>query len=501
MTVSLTGRSQAPLITWVQRAGGGCDNIGVALDPAGALCVKGTHARPATFGDTVLVNPGIFLAKYEPNGNLIWARQAVDTVGSEGGRLAVDAAGNIYFSGGFYDKATFGSITLTNRGQGDVFLAKCDRSGQVLWARQAGGPGPDAAEGVAVDDDGNIYVTGGFGGTASFGGTNLSSVGGTDLFLAKYAPGGALLWVAQAGGPADDHGRTPVIDAAGNLFVTGEYDGLVTFGTNTFAGGSESPFLAKYDRSGRLLWAKPGGGGGLAADAQTNIYARGTFSGTLVIGGTTLISRGGEDMYVCKYNDEGDVLWLRQAGGLADDDTEGLAVDSVGNCYLTGRVWGNAAFDGWTLTNDRPMTVFVAKYTAVGQIAWVATIAQCDEDMGSNIAVDRSGICYTGNPFAGAARVGKTKLRNADGWDLAIARLGGIPATLRIANITVSSHVTLTVEGEVGSDLALEYASRLPESRPWIELTNLFLPASPHLIFDFDPPQSSNRFYRAVELP
>src|SRR5207253_7866717 len=139
----------------------------------------------------------VFIAKYDSAGNVLWAKQAGGSDFDSGQALAVDTGGNSYLSGVFTGTAGFGGITLSNSG-GAHFLAKYNNAGAVLWAQQVNG-GPDDGTGVvAVDAAGNSYYTGWFSGTAAFGNTNLTSSGLDDLFGAKYDTAGHQPWVKQA---------------------------------------------------------------------------------------------------------------------------------------------------------------------------------------------------------------------------------------------------------------------------------------------------------------
>jgi len=161
---------------------------------------------------------------------------------------------------------------------------------------------------------------------------------------------------------------------------------------------------------------------------------------------------------------------------------------------------GDATFDSFTLTNTGNMTVFVANYTPTGTVTWVKAVAHCDEDMGGSGTVDGSGIIYMANAFSGTVQIGNTLLSNADGWYLAITRLGGTPAALSFteARLLTGTSVRLTIEGAVGSNVRLECATSLANSNQWMPLTNFFLPSSPYLFIDSHPLSSGNRFYQAV---
>jgi hypothetical protein len=147
------------------------------------------HSPTITFGSYTLTNAGqddIYLAKYKADGNVLWAKSVGETGYDWANSVVVDISGNPYITGGFNSSTiTFGSYTLTNTGNTDMFLAKYNTTGNVLWANNAEGTGLEIAYSDAVDNSGNIYVTGVFYPTIAFGSYTLTNTGNTDIFLAK----------------------------------------------------------------------------------------------------------------------------------------------------------------------------------------------------------------------------------------------------------------------------------------------------------------------------
>jgi len=150
-----------------------------------------------------------------------WATKAGGIFTDEGRSLAVDDGGNIYVTGTFAGTATFGSYTLYSSGENDIFVAKMDATGIWQWAIQAGGGSDDSGYRITIDDAGNSYVTGYFEDTATFGSYTLYSSGYDDIFVAKIDEDGNWLWATKAGGTYWDKGNGITIDDAGNSYVTG----------------------------------------------------------------------------------------------------------------------------------------------------------------------------------------------------------------------------------------------------------------------------------------
>ncbi|UOG76498.1 SBBP repeat-containing protein [Hymenobacter tibetensis] len=279
------------------------------------------------------------------------------------------------------------------------------RAQTFQWNQQAGGPGADEGRSVAVDEQGNAYVTGVFRGTATFGTTpnqvslvstppTSGTVATADVFLAKYAPSGTLLWARRGGGPGTEEANSVALDAQGGATVIGSFSGAATFqtgGPSTMpvltSAGADDLFLVKYDATGALLWARSIGsastsaesGYAVATDSVGNSYITGEFRDTPVFGGgtATLNSAGATDVVVAKYSPVGTLLWARRGGSSETDAGRAIAVDRTGACVVTGSFRGTATFEG--AEGSIPVVIrarsgsaaaFVVKYDANGAPLW-----------------------------------------------------------------------------------------------------------------------------------
>jgi len=249
----------------------------------------------------------IYVAKLDPSGTWLWAVQAGGTNTDEGYDIAVDGSGNAWVTGRFRDTATFGSQSLTVSGSDDIFVAKLDPSGNWLWAVQAGGTADDWGWGIVVDGSGNAYVTGYFNRTATFGSQSLTVSGNSDIFVTKLDPNGNWLWAVSAGGGRSDMGYDIAVDSSGNAWVTGYFNQTATFGSHTLIAVAEFDiFAAKLDTSGNWLWAasaggiKPDAGRGIAVDGSGIAYVTGWFEGTVTFGSHTLTPNRYHDIFVAK---------------------------------------------------------------------------------------------------------------------------------------------------------------------------------------------------------
>ena len=241
-----------------------------------------------------------------------WATKAGGTSSDKGRAIIMDDAGNSYVTGIFGGSATFGSFSVTSSGSFDIFVAKMDEEGNWLWATQAGGTSWDEGTGITIDDVGNIYVTGYFRDTATFGSYSIYSSGEEDIFVAKMDVGGDWLWASKAGGTYIDYGCEIMIDVAENIYVTGFFDISANFGSNS------------------------------------------------------INSNGWKDVFVAMIDAAGDWFWVTHAGGSNNDFSSGIALDEAGNSYVTGEFYDNATFGYHPITGVGVWDIFVAKLDTGG---------------------------------------------------------------------------------------------------------------------------------------
>lgn len=371
-----------------------------------------------TFGSTTLTNTGsadIFIVKYDANGNVLWAKSIGGSIGGgEGGSsVSADANDNVFLTGNFYSPTiTFGSTTLTNAGYYDMFIAKYDTNGNALWAKSAGGINGDYGSSVSADANGNVFVTGGFSSpTISFGTTTFTKSGVSKVFVVKYDANGNVLWAKSAEGWASfDAPYSVSADAGGNVLVTGAFESsVITFDSITLInGGGGNSFIAKFDSTGNILWAKSSHGTGsdeinsVCSDENGNAFVTGWFdSPTLTFGSTTLINSGIYNIFTAKYDVYGNILWARSAGGSGDD--EGCSVSSDGtNVFVSGKFLSSSlTFGSFILTppigSSDPM--FLVKYDANGNPLCASALASGGGNNNS-VSADLLGNAYVGSDFA-----------------------------------------------------------------------------------------------------
>lgn len=409
------------------------EGIAISVDAVGNSYTAGYFAGTVSFGAAQLTSSGsydIFITKYDPSGNCLWTKQAGGSGFDCGKCISVDPAGNIYIAGTFRSKASFGNIQLTGNGSDDIFLAKYDPDGNCVWAELAGGNNQDDCLGITIDNSGCSYITGYFQDTASFGPVKLLSPGSRDIYIAKYDAHGNCLWAEQTGGGNQSTGLSISLDPLRNIYITGSFQGPGKFGAAQFnSNGKSDIFIAKYDSTGNWIWTRKAGGPaqdvgyGIAVGENGSSYVTGLFEGPAQFGFKQLKGFGKADIFIAKYDSGGNCLWAKQAGESGGEFGRGISIDSKGNSYITGSLQGTALFDTIHLTSTSGIQIFIAKYDKDGKCLWAEQAGNnAENNWGNSIAVDSKGSSYITGRFQGQAAFGTFQLNGNCRFDTFIAR-------------------------------------------------------------------------------
>ncbi|HEY1200401.1 MAG TPA: SBBP repeat-containing protein [Niastella sp.] len=295
------------------------------------------------------------------------------------------------------------------------------------WAKYFDNPGQLDPSEVDVDAAGNVYSTGYFSGTADFdpgSGTRLlTSKGGNDIYITKSDASGNLLWAKSVGGKLSDFSFGIKTDAAGNVYITGNFIDTVDFDPGTgeqIQIGSTEPlqyymFILKLDTDGNYVWVKSltgnksGYSAAIAIDGTGNVYTTGNFNGITDFDpgpATYNLNAGGTgfnpDIFILKLDASGNYVWAKNIGNSSNNMGSGIAVDAVGNVYTTGYFTGTVDFDPGTgiqnlssVDND----IFILKLDAAGDYVWAKQIGASGTQRGEGIAVDASQNVYSTGTF------------------------------------------------------------------------------------------------------
>ena len=291
-----------------------------------------------------------------------WAFTAGGDSTEAGYDIAVDQAGYSYVTGYYVGEPQFGNRRLKAFGRFDLFVSKIDPDGNLVWTNGSGGKDFDFGHGIAVDSDGFVYVTGHIYDDPMFGTTQLVSHGFGDLLVAKLDPDGNYVWAVRGGGGGHDLGRDIVVDSSGNIYVIGTFQSEATFGNDKLTTkGRDDVFVTKLNNDGSYVWTRQFGsadgdneGYGIDVDAAGNVYISGSFGETMQFGDISRKAAGSRDLFAAKLDSDGDVTWVYTAGGEEKERGRGIKVAADGHSYVTGSIRGTATFA--TQSGDKVLT-------------------------------------------------------------------------------------------------------------------------------------------------
>ena len=389
----------------------------IAVDSGGNIYVTG-HTDGSVSG----TNPGLdwaWLRKYDRDGTRLWTQELESDKDDISFGVTTDSAGNVYITGG-----TDGALEGSNAGSSDAWVAKYDTSGTRQWLEQFGSINNEYSSSVAVDADGNVYISG------------YTNEGNGDAWVAKYDSSGDRLWFEQFDFGDSEASKDIAVDSAGNIYVTGSIRVEDT---------QYDTWIVKYNSNGARQWRKQLDS---ASDSFSSIAVDST--GNIYVSGETESIRGSdrrEDAWIAKYDTDGDRQWWEELGVTTERTRSyGVAVDRDDNPYITGQITSeiDAAARVWAINP------FVAKYDGLGNRQWIQQLGS-SEDRSTSWGIDVDG---DGNVYVGGNTEDDFGASNAGHLDAWLAKLA--PDTPNsLPDIVNNKELTLNEGGSatISSDL------------------------------------------------
>ena len=430
--------AQTPAWLWAENSNGGDweNGVGISIDTANHLYLSGRAAGTVTFGGTTITtscgsysdNP--IMGELDTAGNAIWLNTYEYSCGND-------------YTEGFgrdnYDN-TYSTGIIGSNCCG-MFVDKYDKNGNLKWPLPLGSNSGSAGLGVAADNAGYVYVCGTEGsGTVTVGSVSMPYTGSSQsIILFKLDSLGNAIWGRAINGATtidgDDQARDVIVDNKGYIYVIGDYTGSPVFGTLTAPASTADKnfFLAKYDTAGNLIWLNTvndawatddfGGTSGVVIDSCGNLYVTGLFANTSYFGANfSLTSAGGQDMFVARCDNNGNWQWVQSAGGASDDQGQAIAIDKNSDIYVAGySTSGGLNFGNGVSTSSGD--IFVAKYSNGNGAAQWAQSATANSGVGA-ITVDKSKYVYVyGSIGGGSATFGNITLTLSSTQNIVLAKL------------------------------------------------------------------------------
>ncbi|NBS69642.1 hypothetical protein EBT31_12120, partial [bacterium] len=367
-----------------------------------------------------------------------WSRSPisaeVSTTSSYGEAVTADNNGNTFQAVVYKGSISFGSHTV-NAASPTTYayaIVKFNSEGDAQWVANAGS-GIGNISGMAADNNGNLYMTGWFSGSITFGSTTLTSVGTSDVLVVKLNNSGAWVWAKRFGGTGDSKGGGIDTDAAGNVYVNGSFRSMTIDSTVLTSVGLDDLFVMKLDSTGSFIWVSKVGGTGneyiqptgnnLAVDTAGNSYVVGDAGvDPVTVNGTTLTGSGGADLLIAKFDSSGAAIWGARAGSTLSDQMNGVVIDAQGNAFITGLIRGTATFGSTTLTSYGARDGFIAKINSAGVWQWATSFGSAGNEYVYGVAVDQEGGPAIVGSFTSTFTIGATTLTTSGRDDGLVAK-------------------------------------------------------------------------------
>jgi ankyrin repeat protein len=366
-----------------------------------------------------------FVACVDPGGHPRWVGEL--SGGLQGSpAVAVDGQGGAFVVGSFDGQVTVGGKSLSGHARSDIFLARFDPSGQVLWARAYGGEFFESARAVAVDPQGSFYVTGTYQYDFDLGGgQRLSNSKIYDIYVAKFSADGAAMWSQSfhATGGTETRGNGVALGPSGDVYVTGLLQGGARVDSIRDPGGSnDSAFVARLSGGGgaarwfkRLPATGAASGIAIAVDGAERVFVAGDFENTMTVGSETLTSAGQSDAFLASFDAQGNPRWGRSFGGSAYDHARGVAASEAAGVFVVGTVDGATRFGGASQPAAGGAHGFAARFDAAGTPAWMRPLGVGRQASVNAVATTPEGE-WVGVGGAGSGLLaGTTRLRGVSG--------------------------------------------------------------------------------------
>jgi hypothetical protein len=423
---------------WVRHTGNyGTDQArGMNIDHLGNVYITGSFevgmdidGGPGYEYLQALGTNDVFISKYNKSGEFKWGRKMGGDGLDQGFDCAIDTNGNVYTIGVYEGPSDFDpgpAVANLSGTAGDlnIFISKLDSNGNYVWAKRISGASDQFAWSIELDEQGNIYYTGGFKGVCDFdpgaGTYNLTSAGWSDIFISKLTPSGTLVWAKKFGGSEEDVAYGLTLDDNQNVYITGNFTDSFDIdpGTDTLIFQSTNNtmdiFVMKTNSAGTFEWAKQINAGGqfdsgfsVDLDQSGNIYTTGCFKDTADFdpgpGINNRISAGDYDAYIYKLDNNGNYLDAFQIGSSGADIGYDIYVNQSSDIYCSGVFNGLVAFNNTGPTQYLPSSgtqdIFLAKYNPSGNTEFVSNIGGTGSDIGFSLVQDNEGFIYLTGGF------------------------------------------------------------------------------------------------------
>jgi hypothetical protein len=406
----------------------------IATDPSGSVYVAG-----GTSGSLEGTNPGnsrdALVVKYDNQGDVSSINQFGTAHFETIYGIETDAQGNSYIAG-----ITEGDLFAPKQAEtSDAIVAKFDSGGNLLWSQQFGQNVIFQTFGIDVDDSSNVYLTG-----IDVEPDAPPEFATDDFWVSKFDTNGNQQWFTEVGSADDafDESYDVTVSNDGSVYTTGWTLGDLAAPN----AGVYDTYISKFDNEGQVEWIRQFGtsdyewGWGVDTDSEGDVYATGWTLGDLA--GE---NAGSHDVWLTKYDDQGNQEWIQQFGGAGDDEAFDIFIDANDNIFLTGYTNGSLAG-----TNAGSFDAWVARYDKNGNSVWIQQFGTSDFDQAYGIASDGAGSVYVTGVTQGS--LGGLNAGSVDSWIAQLNAETGVLTNFNGSAQSINTFSMLTASaGDIGN--------------------------------------------------
>lgn len=441
-----------------------------------------------------------------------WAKKIGGNSTDIGYSTKMDADGNVFVGGKFSTTTDFdtgqGVNNITSNGTTDAFIAKLDPQGNLIWAKTFGGSQYDVITDIQIDDNGNVYAIGEFWDTINFdagnNNFNLTSNGAQDIFILKLDNSGNLIWARSFGGNTYDFGKSIDLDQNGNIYTVGTFRETVDFNPGQevyeLTGQNDDIFIHKMDNDGNFIWAKKMGSNGIDRAnkiliKENHMYLTGSFFYTVDFDTSNetynLISLGGADIFIGKFDLSGNLVWVKQMGSDTGDSGVSLALDSNDNVFVIGYFQGTCNFDPgasnyYISAYSGNTDIFLTKFDNAGNYTWTKRMGGSSYDTGSGIAIDNQDKIYVLADFRDNLYNTLSNIQSAGLEDIFIAKIdqgGNYLSTRKIGGTSYDNSYSIATNGVTLSIVGSFIGTSNFNPEPYVSPVNLYSTSNSEDVF------------------
>jgi hypothetical protein len=357
---------------------------------------------------------------------VIWIKQAGDINSKANGfSICSDNLGNVYTTGNFSGKLSIsGMDTIESENKNDCFISKYDKNGKILWVKTISGISDETGNSITIDNNQDIIIVGNFYKEIKIAKTKIKAKGNADIFIAKYNKQGVLLWYKILGSYGMDDAHQVKIDNSNNIYVAGRLSHSIKVDNVILKShGGIDGFIMKLNTEGNLIFGKTIGGkedddiDKISFDNNNNIFISGVVSDSVFYDSNLILTTGYLNQYFAKISNKGNLSWIKTYGEDSNHQIWDMNVDKFGSIYLTGYHSGEITINNtkYPSISNQDYSMYLVKFTKRGEFEWFRNFSTKGNGYGHSIAIDKKNNILLSGSFYKSIKIGRKKHKTKNG--------------------------------------------------------------------------------------